>query len=283
MNTRGHAFTLIIQVALVALLARALSARMEAIRPRTGGADVLQIVLGDARHVVSLALLEQVDATFHGGAKPDDCAGMHAHEGGVPGGPDGRHGSDGAHPDEAPRERRDPWSRLNRRIHVQEHRHLDEADFVELLPWVWAACRAAPANIQAYQIGAYVLWRHTGQAAPAVRLLEEGLAANPGNAELAFALGEYHLNRLDQPAAGEAWFRQAAAFNPADRLPDDAARLLRLRTLHYLGFLAHRRGDGEALRSLLAEARALQPGHAAVQALEAFLSTPAKANDEHGR
>ena len=263
--------SLILALLLVAGLAHQIPVHFDGRLPQRPGDDVLQLVLGDTRRGLSQALLQQVDVYYHGGVKVTDACsiGEHAaHD----------HASqphDHLEGHEAVVAGRmiAPWQWVNRHIHAQEHRHLAETDYAELLPWVWAACRASPNNIQAYQIGAYVLSRQSGSAEPAIRLLKQGLEANPGNAELAFELGENYLNKLKQPTEAERWFLQAYANNPLDAAPgDEDAHILKLRTLHYLGYLANQRGDTARVRALLTEAEALNPAHQATRALRAILA-----------
>ncbi len=157
---------------------------------------------------------------------------------------------------------------------MQLHRHLAEEEFNELLPWVWAACRAAPENIQAYQIGSYVLWRYTNDPAPAMRLLHEGLVANPESYELAFDLAEYYLNRMGDSAAAEEWFRRAYDWNRLDKRATEEAKIIKLRTLLYLGHLAWQQGARDTIAELLHEAQQINPKHTAVTALQTLLAKP---------
>ena len=42
---------------------------------------------------------------------------------------------------------------------------MENESAVELLPWVWASCRASPQNIEAVIAGSYVLSRMAGEVA----------------------------------------------------------------------------------------------------------------------
>lgn len=245
--------------------------------PQVPGEDVLHLVLGDARQELSAALLVKADEYFHGGVSDVACEhGMtssdvqardhHEH--------DPSHGEpcrEKAHGDEAARGR-DPWEWINGRVHVQEHRHLRDDQAAELLPWIWAACRASPQNVQAYQTGAYVLARMTGHSEQGVRLLEEGYRRNPRDAGIAFSLGEMWLTRLHDAARAEPWFAAARSLcRPAEGAAGESDRILRVRTLFYLGYLAKQRGDLARARACLAEAETVFPGHASVSDLKRVL------------
>lgn len=243
--------------------------------PQAPGEDVLHLILGDARQELSAAMLEKAEEYFHGGLRDVDCEyGLESCEGHDHEAHDHEaHGHEG-HAGEAgsAAKARDPWAWVNRRIHAQEHRHLEGNQSVELLPWIWAACRAAPQNVQAFQTGSYVLAKMAGRPEEGVRLLEEGVRANPNDAALSFSLGELLLNTLKDAARAEPCFVSAfEKCRPADGPGGDDARLLKVRTLFYLGYLAKRRGDLARVRACLTEAEAVSPGHASVRGLRKLL------------
>ncbi len=265
---------------LVVVLAQAIPAHYADGMPQVPGDDVLQLILGDARRELGKAMLDRADLYFHGGMAHADCTGMEDHDHEAHAEHDEEHTEhdeehaehDDGHVAAAPSRAPDPWQWLNRRLHAPAHRHLADTEFDELLPWIWAACRASPNSIQAYLVGDYVLLRQTGNPAAGIRLLKQGVAANPGNPDLAFTLGERYLNQMKQPEEAERWFEQALANNPLDGRPDDVdAQILRMRTLDYLGHLAGRRGDRERIRTCLAEAESINPQHQVVRSLKHLL------------
>ncbi len=263
-----HPWLPVIPLLLAAGLARRLPVHFAGGLPQAPGADVLHLVLGDARRELGKALLEQADGYFHGGVRHAECRELAA---------DDAHADDAHHEHE--REPRDAvagfpraWTWLNQRIHAQEHTHIGDAEFDELLPWVWAACRAAPDNIQAYLVGDYVLLRHTGGAAAGIRLLREGLAANPGNPELAFALGEREYHQNQAPGEAMFWFEFVRTNLPPERVEQDVdARILALRALHYLGKIAAERQDTPRVQACLREAEAIDRNHQVAGALRRLL------------
>ncbi len=247
--------------------------------PQVAGENVVAMLLGDARQELSFALLEKADDYFHGGARhaecehglsgtterlPESCsANGHAHE-------HSHHSDSGT---ALSGRSFDIWTWLNRRIHVQEHRHAEGEDARELLPWLWAACRTSPRNIQAYESSAYVLGRMLGQPREAQALLEEGVRLNPESAALEFSLGELALHALKDPARAERAF--AAARNtcrPAAGEAGEEDRLLLGRILFYLGYLAHQRGDRNRAAGYLAEAEEEVPEHVGTRDLRRLLN-----------
>ncbi len=243
--------------------------------PQVPGEDIVAMVLGDARQAFSFALLEKADDYFHGGVRHMDCdrglstasheppteCSEHEH---------GHHHESGHVP--AVRGL-DPWMWLNNRVHVQEHRHTEGEDARELLPWLWAACRTSPKNIQAYESSAYVLDRMLHRPREALALLEEGVRLNPGSASLEVSIGELVFFSLKDPARAEQAFAAAREkCRPAPGEEGDADRFLLGRILFYLGYLARQRGDPERAAGYLAEAEQQVPDNVGTRNLRKFLS-----------
>lgn len=247
--------------------------------PQVPGENVVAMLLGDARQELSFALLEKADDYFHGGAHHAEC------EHGLSGTPEGlpescsanEHAHEhGPHPDSgaAPSGRSfDPWMWLNRRVHVQEHRHTEGEDARELLPWLWAACRTSPRNIQAYESSAYVLERMLKRPHDAMALLEEGVRLNPLSASLEVSLGELALHVLDDPDRAERAFVAARIkCQPAPGEAGEDDRFLLGRILFYLGYLADQRGDRNRAANYLAEAEQSVPEHVGTRDLRRLLN-----------
>jgi len=286
MRNRWHDLLALLPLLVVILLARTLPVRYAGAMPQVPGDDILQLVLGDARRELGRQMLAKADSYYHGGMTHTDCTGLETHDShadhdGQPGHLDddgGAHGPHGhaAHAGPAGTGFPDPWQWIDRQVHAQPHRHLEREAFDELLPWLWAACRSAPADVQVRLTAAYVLERQTGEPRAAIRLLEEGLTVVPESPELAFALGELHLNKLKAAGEAERWFERART-NGASRAPagDADAQLLEIRTLHYLAVLARRRNDAERLRALVGLAEAGYPAHHLTGAIRKLLAEPA--------
>ena len=276
---------------IAASVAFLLPARFPEAMPQVAGTDLLSLVFADARVVLGRALLVKSDSYYHGGVDlrqnghGHDCGSLQGNdhtcdgdttvEGGGHGGGAHRHDPEDhqEHGLAHQRRRRDPWVWLNSQIHVQEIHHLAGEELAELMPWIWAACRADPHNTQAYAIGWYVLARMRDRPGEGIKILEEGIRNNPGSIELEFTRGQSLLSDLEAPAAAEEAFGAArekallkCSGEPAKLPEDDAAYLVR--ALQYLGHFAAERGDGATLRRYADEALAAAPGHTATQALQ---------------
>ena len=244
--------------------------------PQAAGEDVMAMLLGDARHVLSTAMMTKADDYFHGGVQHSDCAC------GLVGSEARPHAEDGHEQDHAAPIPRDPLAWLNARVHVQAHRHTEGEDARELLPWLWAACRTSPSNIQAFESSAYVLERMLKRPLEALALLEEGTRLNPSNAAIEVSLGELSLHSLKDPVRAEQAFEAARTkCRPAPGEAGDDDRFLLGRILFYLGYLARQRGDLDRAVACLAEADAQVPDHAGTRNLRKLLRAPrAKESDQ---
>ena len=280
-----HIGLLVLGAALTLALGRSIPRRFSEGLPQVAGEDVLALVLGDARQLVSLAMLDKAEEYFHGGARIVACdhqlhgeGEAHEERAHEAHGQEGHacsaacSGHDAAAAKSGAGQRADPWAWLNSRIHAQEHRHAEGKAAEELLPWLWAACRSSPQNVQAYENAAYVLARMTGRPAEAVSVLEEGISKNPGSASLEFSLGELALRELRDPARARRAFEAAREkCRPASGADGQDDRVLKVRTLFFLGFLAKQRGDLARAREYLAEAEALLPEHVSTKDLQKLL------------
>jgi tetratricopeptide (TPR) repeat protein len=249
--------------------------RLEAGRlPQAGGENVIALVLGDARQHLSEALYDKVEEYFHGGVQGVACEHGLAHGGSEEACEEHGHHEHGEH-ESTPAQAAggfDPWRRLNARLHVQEHRHMENDQAADLLPWVWASCRASPKNAQAFVSGSYILARMLNRPEEGAELLRQGIAHNPECAELDFSLGELYMGRLRDPASAEPYFRSALAkCKPAEGEAGAEARELKVRTLFYLGFMAKSRGDLDGLRACVREAEAADPEYVSTKDLRALL------------
>ncbi len=237
--------------------------------PQVPGEDVLALVLGDARQQLSVVMMDKVEEYYHGGVRDSVCE-----EGGLSG--EGRgleEEHDHEHEVTPPGGVTDAWGWINRQVHTQVDRHLERERGVELLPWLWAACRASPKNVQAFAQGSYVLSNMAGKPEEGVRLLEEGIRNNPASAELDLSLGELLFNTFHDVKRAEPWFLSAhRKCQPADGPAGEEARLLKVRALFYLGYLAKQRGEWDRLSAYVEEAEALAPGHKSTRDLRDFLT-----------
>lgn len=245
--------------------------------PQVPGENVLALVLGDARQILGDAMLHKADEYFHGGVRDIACehglSAQDSHEAHAGHGHEAEeHEGEAGAPRALPGASRDPWVWLNARVHAQEHRHVEGDEARELLPWLWAACRASPKNIEALETSAYVLSRMNNRPVEALELLESGIRKNPESASLEFARGGLLLHTLHDAARAEKAFAEARRkCRPAAGPDGEDDRLLLIRTLFYLGYLAHQRGDRPAAEACLRDAEAVNPKHVVVQNLRNVL------------
>jgi tetratricopeptide (TPR) repeat protein len=139
----------------------------------------------------------------------------------------------------------------------------------EVLPWIWAAVRADPHNLRAYEIGGYWLGKRLGRTREALALLDEGLARNPGAWSLQVVRGNLFLGQPSaadaaRAAYGEAWALWRARGTRAGSTPDD--RWEGASILLVLGALEERAGRLEQAREYCAEAGRLAEGQPDLEA-----------------
>ncbi len=254
--------------------------------PQTAGGDPVAIVLGDVRMLVGRRMVGKADEDFHGGVTDIDCSLGHHHdhsgdhddhdddghgEEGHDHGEEGHHhGEDDGHVDDA--EVIAPWAFVTRAVRLPSiERHLQGADSREMLPWLWAACRVDSGNVNAYANAAYVLDSLYGDFEKAIAVLDEGIAANPGSSELEFQKGSMLLMRAKDPEKARRAFESALAKIPGDKKltgrDDIDADLITLRTLAFLGRIAHDDGDRQTVLRCLERANGISPTHSATVTL----------------
>lgn len=206
--------------------------------------DLFDIIAGDTRTIISVALLEKADAYYHGGqVDHGDCPVTAADE-------KDDHDHDAHHEEEHTSNQsqawRDPWRYLNSRLQTSAHIHLDLASAEELLPWYWAACEASPHNIQALEATAFVLAYKMGKTQEALQLLEKGIRDNPYSVILEISRGEILLKHVNDFKNAEKAFLGAYQKSLHEKAPKDD--LLKAKALFYLGHIAKNRKDLQALQ-----------------------------------
>ncbi|MFA7173033.1 MAG: hypothetical protein WC340_06410 [Kiritimatiellia bacterium] len=283
MNNRPHIFVdeyaqLPLLLALVALLlATAVQStlRLKAAArlsgwelPQRSADSILTMISDDTRQVVSQTMMAKVDEYFHGGVKAQDCTMCAAEESHHEGAEDEHHHAP------APQQAAglNPVSWINSRIHAQEHRHLSDQRSVELLPWVVAASRASPHNIQAYEVGSYILNSMSEKSRIAVDFIKEGIKNNPKSPELEVTLGEICFNALeDQPQAAAAFERALTKSLARTKSLTEEELFLRLKIYFYLGRIAKESHEIAKLREIAQRAMELKAENVMTQSLAAWL------------
>ena len=258
--------------------------------PQVSGGDPVAIVLGDVRTLVGRKMVVKADEYFHGGVTDIDCSLGHSHhhhdhdghdDHDDHDGHDEHHGHDehGGHDDDEAAAVRAPWAFVTRAVRLPSiERHLQGTDSREMLPWLWAACRVDSGNVNAYANAAYVLESLYGDFGKAIAVLDEGIAANPGSAELEFQKGSVLLLRLKDAGKARLAFESALAKIPRDKKlanrDDLDADLMMLRTLAFLGRIAHDEGDRPTVLRYLKRAQDINPAHSATAALRKLAEEP---------
>lgn len=260
--------------------------------------DLLSVFFYDARAVLAKSLITRADSYYHGGvtmgsgvlcdhdhaddeehvhtpvveAQTHDEEGVHLHDTEEPTHRDhathARDDKDVSHQ----KHLTDPWQWINARIHVQEHHHLQGEEIEEIIPWIWAACRASPKNTEAYGMGWYVLTKMRKQVDAGLAILEEGIRNNPDDLDLAFTLGQSLYTDVKDEAAAEAAFllvrEKARRKSKGDlsKLSEDDGHSLSS-ALMYLTRMAEERRDLEAIHGYYEDARVAAPTYVATRGI----------------
>lgn len=250
---------------LMAGAASALLATPRGDRPQVNNADLFSLLLGDARQLMSDAIVAKAEVYFHGGL---DIA--CDHRGGEADHDDHHHEAhDGASAVEPAFSWGNPWRTINQTIHAQEHIHLSAAGSAELLPLYWAACRVAPKNIEAYENAAYVLSTNLKRSDEALKLLDEGIRKNPKTYRLDFYKGQIALGTLHDTVRAAQFF--SAAWSKITASKEDTVAQDQPRLCFYLGYLALQRGDRAEARQWLARAQQINAASASTRDLAKLL------------
>lgn len=227
--------------------------------PQYAGEDLFSLLFSDARALLGDSFIKVSDRYYHGGIDisytlPDHtdkfCEG-NDHDTGDHNGDGHTHHLD--QPD-SPRHKSgssnfpDPWAWLNARIHVQELRHLEGSELVEIVPWIWAAIKADPHNIDAYETGWYVMAKMQKRPEDGMKILEDGIKNNPESISLEVTRGQSLIGDMKDNVASEAAFLLARekALKKCGGQPDNLSEedvLLLRRALSYLIHFASERGD----------------------------------------
>lgn len=243
---------------------------------QAGGVDLLSLFFADARTLIGKSFVTKADSYFHGGVDME-CTDAHGSDPDEHAAPD--QSADLDEPaDEGQHQKRsfDPWVWIDAKIHVQEHRHLIDDELTELVPWLWAACRANPQNIEAYGMGWYVLAKMQKKIELGLAVLDEGVRNNPDNVELEFNRGQSLLTDFKDKAASEAAFMAARekairkAKGDLSKLPEAEGECFS-RSLAYLAYFAKERGDFDAIRTYLGESEAAAPDYVSTKQIRKML------------
>ena len=209
------------------------------------GEGALAVMFGDARDTISRAFAHKADTYYHGGVNIDchhlsdrnhhdhggdhdhECCDHHSHDCNCHHDDhDGDHEYHGdPHDDDHDDDHEetvafsdDPWRWINVHVRAPEiHKHLDGAESVELMPWLWASVKASPHNIDAWTTAWHIANNSMNNKKLALNVIDEGLKHNPDDPELLLCRGRTFYDR----GSGDVTAARAAflvALESADRV-----------------------------------------------------------------
>jgi tetratricopeptide (TPR) repeat protein len=96
--------------------------------------------------------------------------------------------------------------RFGRHFRITEHKHLENSNEREILPWLRLAADMDPQKIETYSVGSFFMRTHLNRPREAEAFLREGLRNNPNSYEILFELGRlYDENDHDTGRARDVW------------------------------------------------------------------------------
>jgi tetratricopeptide (TPR) repeat protein len=204
---------------------------------RTQSADVLSVLLGDARRLFANSAFVEADAYFHSGFYPtifDDKQAFEtphiAEDSGTVAGHN--HGDETAFMGKP----LDWIDSFGRDFIPSRHTHLDQggasgdlgesSEVGEILPWLKLSAELDPNDVRNYTVAAYWLRKHLGKTDEAEQFLLEGWRQNPNSVEIIFELGQLQYeNHHDITRARNLWelaLKYWQAQEDAGQKPDDS-------------------------------------------------------------
>lgn len=236
---------------------------------RAGSANLMQVILGDARRMFATHFYVKADAYFHSGYYPSifDQSAPQSGRNLILAGEAGYGGKDDI-PDLAQPE--DWIEKFGRHFFPSEHTHLDEggahqhhdhgegghqdhapsaAGVKEILPWLRLSANLDPNRPETYTLTAFWLRKHLDAVEEAEAFLREGLNHNPDSYQILFELGRlYEGNRNDIERARNLWelALQHWAEKESGKLPEDQDLFMLAQIASHLAILEEREGDLEA-------------------------------------
>lgn len=163
------------------MMASRLEARLFSLNDKHFSKDPLYLLLGSAKEAIGDTFFLKASSYFHGGVDMDII----------------RHENDfntketqEAHHEESFKKDYTDWVyKINSRIKVMEHRHLEGDETKEILPFLELAVKLDPYNVQAILTTAYWLNGYFGKTDAAIDVLRQGLEKNPDSWEICYQLG----------------------------------------------------------------------------------------------
>lgn len=182
--------------------------------------DSAALLVNETRQFIGRELYRSSDVYFHRGARPQT---------------------------QAPA-REDGLTRLREAISPSQHAHLSEGEVSEILPWLLAAIRMDPYNIEAWRVAAFWLAApDVGKYDQAIELLRQAERRHPEDYRPRLDLARFLLNEGDYHNAVKYLDRALARWRPDP--PRDSLRQAELdksELLTYRGLCHEIEGDLES-------------------------------------
>ena len=178
-----------------------LSQRLDGTGMGSHSSSVMFRLIGSAKEVVGDTMYRKADQYHHGGVS-DRFELLFSEDADT--GKSHLRGHDPSEPFLEPEAWPDNWiRRVNRRIKVYSHRHLEKEDEkAEVLPFLFLATRLNPHHIEAILTEAYWLGRHLGKVDQAIGTLQRGIRNNPNAWVLDYELGKIYFHLRSDYAQG---------------------------------------------------------------------------------
>lgn len=198
-------------------------ARLDQFQTHVQPSGMMLRFLGKATEVVGDAFYQRADVYFHGGVKSSD------HDEDEEAYAARQHGGEETEREEKemPVQTQDSnWiRRLNQRIKVHEHQHLKtKAQEAEILPWIWAATRLNPHNIDAILSAAYWLGLRLEKQDEAIEILRKGIRNNPASWQLHQTLANLYFEKKSDYQQASAYYSTALKLASQDNVDEVTQR-----------------------------------------------------------
>ena len=227
---------------------------------RAQSADLLAVLLGDARRAFANHFFIKADAYFHSGYYPsifDNRAAFQTpHMAADAGALEEKNTGE---EDDFLGPPRDWIDAFGRKFKPATHTHLDQGgaqtdasshkeielgesqDVREILPWLRASAALDPQKVEIYTTTAYWLRQRIGKTTEAEAFLRDGLRANPDSHEILFELGRIaDEHRKDPARARNLWELALAKWQKFELQKKDPDTFSLLQIASHLALLAER-------------------------------------------
>ena len=186
------------------LMAAQIEKHLFYLQPSKQTNDPLTLLLGSAKEAIGDTFFLKASSYFHGGVdvdliKREEVFGHEEREG------------EGLDPDEFKKSYTDWVYKINSRIKITEHRHLQGEETKEILPFLSAAVKLDPYNVTAILTTAFWLESYFKKADAAIEVLTQGLKDNPDSWELRYHLGLNYFKNKKNYAESAGYFEEALA------------------------------------------------------------------------